>query len=168
MVARQAAESSKTDTTFTIDDAVDGDDDDGDEALATSSSSKTIHESADVVRTAPFPAPPVIEADEASPVDWASAIPPRDQWPADLADLHANNPEAAKTWSEVEAAMQRLVLYHAVRGTSHLYICHGVLRAMRTREQGSAHARTLVAADRCCADCYITALFKVPRWQRAQ
>ena len=65
----------ETDTTFTIDDVIDDDDDDGDEALATFSSSKTIHESADVVRIAPFPAPPVIEAEEASPVDWASALP---------------------------------------------------------------------------------------------
>ena len=70
------------------------------------------------MRIAPFPAPPVIEAEEASPVDWASAMPPRDQWPANLADLHANNPAGAKTWSEVEAAMHRLVAYHAVRDIS--------------------------------------------------
>ena len=43
----------ETDTTFNMDDALDDDDDDGDEALATFSSSKTIHESADVVRIAP-------------------------------------------------------------------------------------------------------------------
>ena len=110
----------ETDTTFNMDDALDDDDDDGDEALATFSSSKTIHESADVVRIAAFPAPPVIEEDEASPVDWAPALPPKDRWPADLADLHANNPAGAQTWTEVEAAMQRLVLYHAVRDTSHL------------------------------------------------
>ena len=110
----------ETDTTFTIDDAVDDDGGDSDEALATFSSSKTIHESADVVRIAPFPALPIIESDEASTVDWASALPPRDQWPADLAYLHANNRAGAKTWSEVEAAMQRLVLYHAVRDTPHL------------------------------------------------
>ena len=110
----------ETDTTFNMDDALDDDDDDGDEALATFSSSKTIHESADVVRIAAFPAPPVIEEDEASPVDWAPALPPRDRWPADLADLHANNPAGAQTWTEVEAAMQRLVLYHAVRDTTHL------------------------------------------------
>ena len=109
----------ETDTTFAVDDAVDDDDDDGDEALATFSSSKTIHESADVVRVAPFPPPPVIEEDEASPVDWASARPPKEKWPADLADLHANNPAGAQTWTEVETAMQRLVLYHAVRDTTH-------------------------------------------------
>ena len=133
----------ETDATFTIDDGVDDDDDDGGKAMTTFSSSKTIHESADVVRIAPFPAPPVIEADKASPVDWASALPPRDQWPADLADLHANNPEGAKTWSEVEAAMQRLVLYHAVRDTSHLYLpwraeCDAPAHA---RPRARAHAR---------------------------
>jgi hypothetical protein len=110
----------ETDTTFTVDDAVDDGDEDGDEALATFSSSKTIHESVDVVRIAPFPAPPVIEEDEASPVDWAPALPPIERWPAALADLFAKNPAGAQTWTEVETAMQRLVLYRAVRDTSHL------------------------------------------------
>ena len=115
------SEGYETDTTFNMDDTLDDDDDDGDDALTTFSSSKTIHESADVVRIAPFPAPPVIDVDEASPVDWAPALPPRDRWPADLADhLFANNPAGAQTWTEVETAMQRLVLYHAVRDTTHL------------------------------------------------
>ena len=69
-----------------------------------------------------FPAPPVIEEDEASPVDWAPALPPIERWPADLADLFANNPAGAQTWTEIETAMQRLVLYHAVRDMSHLYL----------------------------------------------
>ena len=99
------ADGYETETTFNMDDALDDDDDDGDETLATFSSSKTIHESADVVRIAPFPAPPVIEEDEASPVDWTSALPPRDRWPADLADLFANNPSGLQTWTEFETAM---------------------------------------------------------------
>ena len=155
----------ETDTTFTIDDALDDDNDDGDEALATFSSSKTIHESAGVVRIASFPAPPVIEADEASPVDWASALPPRDQWPADLAGLHANNPAGAKTWSEVEAAMQHLVLYHAVRDTAHLYM------SWRAARDAPAHARGRARAyARRCSPTLprLAILFKVPRQQRAQ
>jgi hypothetical protein len=133
----------ETDTTFAVDDAVDDDDDDGDEALATFSSSKTIHESSDVVRIAPFPAPPVIEEDEASPVDWASALPPREYWPADLADLFANNPAGARTWTEVETAMQRLVTYHAVRVTTHLYLSWRAARDAHARERtrARAHAR---------------------------
>ena len=143
----------ETDTTLTVDDAVDDDDDDGDEALATFSSSKTIHESADVVRIAPFPAPPVIEEDEASPVDWAPALPPRDRWPADLADLFANNPAGAQTWTEVETAMQRLVSYHAVRDTTHLSLSWRAARdaPAHARDRARAHARrcspTLLA---CC------------------
>ena len=111
------------------------------------------------MRIAPFPAPPVIEADEASPVDWASALPPRDQWPADLADLHANNPAGAKAWSEVEAAMQRLVLYHAVRDTSHLYLPWRAERdapAHARRENPRTRARsTLSTRRRCLALRYI-------------
>ena len=132
----------ETDTTLTVDGAVDDDDGDGDEALATFSSSKTIHESADVVRIAPFPAPPVIEEDEASPVDWAPALPPRDRWPADLADLFANNPSGLQTWTEVETAMQRLVSYHAVRDTTHLYL------PWRAARDAPAHARTAHARTR--------------------
>ena len=133
----------ETDTTFTVDDAVDDDDDDGDEALATFSSSKTIHESVDVVRIAPFPAPPVIEEDEASPVDWAPALPPIERWPADLADLFANNPAGAQTWTEVETAMQRLVLYHAVRDTTHLSLSWHAARdaPAHARDRARAHAR---------------------------
>ena len=95
------------------------------------------------MRIAPFPAPPVIEADEASPVDWASALPPRDQWPADLADLHANNPAGAKTWLEVETAMQRLVLYHTVRDTAHLSLAWRAARdaPAHARDRARAHAR---------------------------
>ena len=133
----------ETDTAFNLDDALDDDDDDGDEALATFSSSKTIHESADVVRIAPFPAPPVIEADEASPVDWASALPPREHWPRDLADLHANNPAGLQTWELVKAAMQRLVLYHAVRDTAHLYL------SWRAARDAHAHERTRARAHAC-------------------
>ena len=114
------ADGYETDTTFTIYDALDDDDGDCDEALATFSSSKTIRESAGIVRIAPFLAPPVIDVDEASPVDWAPALPPRDRWPTDLAGLLANDPAGAQTWTEVETAMQRLVLYHAVRDTTHL------------------------------------------------
>ena len=131
----------ETDTTFNMDDALDDDDDDGDEALATFSSSKTIHESDDVVRVAAFPAPPVIEEDEASPVDWAAALPPKDRWPADLADLHANNPAGAQTWTEVEAAMQRLVLYHAVRDTTRL-----IFAMARRSRRAHAHERPCTRA----------------------
>ena len=125
---------------MTIDDAVDDDDDDDDEALATFSSSKTIHESANVVRVAPFPAPPIIETEEASTVDWTSALPPEDQWPADLADLYSNNPAGAKTWSEVEAAMQRLVLYHVVCDTPHLYQSWRGARVAPARAKNRARA----------------------------
>ena len=138
----------ETDTTFNMDDALDDDDDDGDEALATFSSSKTIHESADVVRIAAFPAPPVIEEDEASPVDWAPALPPKDRWPADLADLHANNPAGAQTWTEVEAAMQRLVLYHAVRDTTRLIFAMARRsRRAHARERPCTRARSTLLAD---------------------
>ena len=139
----------ETDTTFNMDDALDDDDDDGDEALATFSSSKTIHESADVVRIAAFPAPPVIEEDEASPVDWAPALPPRDRWPADLADLHANNPAGAQTWTEVETAMQRLVLYHAVRDTTHLSLSWHAARdaPAHARDRARTRARSTLLAD---------------------
>ena len=160
----------ETDTTFAVDDAVDDDDDDGDEALATFSSSKTIHESSDVVRIAPFPAPPVIEEDEASPVDWASALPPREYWPADLADLFANNPAGARTWTEVETAMQRLVTYHAVRVTTHLYLSWRAARDAHAHARDRAHARTrarsTLLADAASPAIYMNML-KVPSWHRA-
>ena len=103
--------------TDTIDDALHDDDDDahGDESLATFSSAKTIHESADVVRVAAFPSPPFVEREDPTEVDWEAAMPV--QWPADLDDLFANNPAGARTWSEVEAAMHRLMTYHEVRDT---------------------------------------------------
>ena len=134
------ADGYETDTSFNIDAVDDDDDDDGDEALATFSSSKTIHESDDIVRIAPFPPPPIIETEEASTVDWDSALPPRDQWPADLADLHANNPKGARTWSEVKAAMHRLVLYHAVRDTTHLYLSRRATRDAPAHAKNSTHA----------------------------
>ena len=137
------ADGYETDTSFNIDAVDDDDDDDGDDALATFSSSKTIHESDDIVRIAPFPPPPIIETEEASTVDWDSALPPRDQWPADLADLHANNPKGAKTWSEVKAAMNRLVLYHAVRDTTHLYL------SRRATHDAPAHAKNSTHAHAC-------------------
>ena len=63
--------------TDTIDDALDDDDDDahGDESLATFSSAKTIHESADVVRVAAFPSPPFVEREDPTEVDWEAAMP---------------------------------------------------------------------------------------------
>ena len=106
--------------TDTIDDALNDDDGDehGDESLATFSSAKTIHESADVVRIAAFPSPPFVEREDPTEVDWEAAMPV--QWPADLDDLFANNPAGARTWSEVEAAMHQLVAYHAVRDMSRI------------------------------------------------
>ena len=141
----------ETESTLMIDDAPvdeDGDGDNGDEVLATFSSSKVIHESADVVRVSAFPEPTAIEPDEASSVDWAAALPPSDHWPADLADLFANNPAGANTWAEVETAMQRLVIYHAVRDTA-LSSCHGAPRAPRR-----APALLAVAARCRCFVCF--------------
>ena len=88
-----------------------------DESIPTFSSSKMIAECDDVVRVAAFPTPPVVEEEEATAVDWAAATPPQHLWPKDKEDLFANNPGGARTWDEVEAAMHRLVLYHAVRDT---------------------------------------------------
>ena len=88
-----------------------------DESIPTFSSSKMIAECDDVVRVAAFPTPPVVEEEEATAVDWAAATPPPHLWPKDKEDLFANNPGGARTWDEVEAAMHRLVLYHAVRDT---------------------------------------------------
>ena len=65
----------------------------GDESMATFSSAKTIHESADVVRVAAFfPSPQVVEREEPTEVDWEAALPPRGRWPAYLGDLYADNP----------------------------------------------------------------------------
>ena len=88
-----------------------------DESIPTFSSSKMIAECDDVVRVAAFPTPPVVEKEDATEVDWAAATPPPHLWPKDKEDLFANNPGGARTWDEVEAAMHRLVLYHAVRDT---------------------------------------------------
>ena len=88
-----------------------------DESIPTFSSSRMIAECGDVVRVATFPAPPVVEKEEATVVDWAAATPPPHLWPKDLDDLFANNLGGARTWDEVEAAMHRLVPYHAVRDT---------------------------------------------------
>ena len=88
---------------------------------------------------------PVIEEDEASPVEWAPALPPRDRWPADLADLFANNPSGLQTWTEVETAMQRLVSYHAVRDTAHLYLPWRAARVAPAHAKSRARAH----AGRC-------------------
>ena len=131
--------------TDTIDDALDDDDGDehGDESLATFSSAKTIHESADVVRVAAFPSPPFVEREDPTEVDWEAAMPV--QWPADLGDLFANNPAGARTWSEVEAAMHRLVAYHAVRDMSRILSVMARL-ARRASARTPAHA---AHAPRC-------------------
>ena len=86
-----------------------------DESIPTFSSSKMIPECDDVVRVAAFPTPPVVEREDATKVDWTTATPPPDRWPKDKEDLFAGNPAGARTWEEVEAAMHRLVRYHAVR-----------------------------------------------------
>ena len=85
-------------------------------------------------------APPVVEKEEATVVDWAAATPPPDLWPKDLDDLFANNLGGARTWAEVEAAMHRLVLYHAVRDTkrSRFLSWRAARDAPRTRAR--AHA----------------------------
>ena len=142
----------ETDTTFTIDDALDDDDGDehGDESMATFPSAKTIHESTDVVRVAAFPSPPLMEREDPAEVDWEAAQPPRDQWPADLGDLYANNPAGARTWPEVEAAMQRLVIYHAVRDMSRI-LSVTARRARRASARTRTRTqRTLPAARRRC------------------
>ena len=114
-----------------------------DESIPTFSSSKMIAECDDVVRVAAFPTPPVVEREDATEVDWAAATPPPHLWPKDKEDLFANNPGGARTWDEVEAAMHRLVLYHAVRDTNDPTLCHGAPRATR---RARAHARTHHAA----------------------
>ena len=88
-----------------------------DESIPTFHRLKMIAECDGVVRVAAFPTPPVVEREDATEVDWAAATPPPHLWPKDKEDLFANNPGGARTWDEVEAAMHRLVLYHAVRDT---------------------------------------------------
>ena len=110
-----------------------------------------------VVRIAAFPTPPVVEEEEATEVDWTAATPPPHLWPKDLDDLFANNPGGARTWDEVETAMHRLVLYHAVRDMEHPPFRHGAPRATR---RARAHARTHHAVRRRCSctllSCAIT------------
>ena len=101
------------------------------------SSSKTIAECDDVVRVAAFPALPIVEKEEPTEVDWAAATPPPGRWSKDLGDMFANNPARARTWDEVEAAMQRLVIYHAVRDTQ-----RSLLSVTARRARRAAHART--------------------------
>ena len=141
--------------TDTIDDALHDDDDDahGDESLATFSSAKTIHESADVVRVAAFPSPPFVEREDPTEVDWEAAMPA--QWPADLDDLFANNPAGARTWSEVEAAMRRLVAYHEVRDTSHILsvVARRAPRVARAHHARSASPPPPLLADAAAASC---------------
>ena len=126
--------------------AFDDDDDEatnGDESMATNSSAKIIHESAEIVRVAAFPSPPVVEREDPTEVGWEAALPPRDRWPADLDDLYAGNPAGARTWSAVKAAMHRLALYHAVRDMSLILacpICHGALRTPRRRTRARARS----------------------------
>jgi hypothetical protein len=84
------------------------------ESIPTFSSCKKISECKEVIRVAQFPAPPFIEEELATAVDWEAALPPPDRWPKDLDDLFDNNPAGARTWSEVEKAMRRLVSYHTV------------------------------------------------------
>ena len=140
--------------TGTIDDALDDDngDEHGDESLATFSSAKTIHESADVVRVAAFTSPPFVEQEDPTEVDWEAAMPV--QWPADLGDLFANNPAGARTWSVVEAAMHQLMEHHAVRDMSRIISVMGAPHAPRERTHTRARsARLPPLADAAAAFC---------------
>ena len=142
--------------TDTIDGALDDDyeDEHSDESLATFSSAKTIYESADVVRVAAFPSPPFVEREDPTEVDWEAAMPV--QWPADLGDLFANNPAGARTWSEVEAAMHRLVAHHAVRDMSHVLsvMARPASRAGARTPAHAAHAPLPLLADAAAAPCF--------------
>ena len=141
--------------TDTVDDALVGDDGDehGDESLATFSSAKTIHESADVVRVAAFPSPPVVEREDPTEVDWEAAMPV--QWPADPDDLFANNPAGARTWPEIEAAMHQLVAYHAVRDMSRILsvMARPARRANARTPAHAALAPPALPADAAAALC---------------
>ena len=123
-----------------------------DESIPTFSLSKMIPECDDVVRVAAFPTPPVEEKEDASEVDWATATPPPDRWPKDLDDMFANNPAGAKTWDEVEAAMHRLVLYHAIR---ELELSLSVMvRHARRVAHARTRARITLLADAAAALCF--------------
>ena len=91
---------------------------DGETKLPTFSMVRTLHESVDVVRIASFPPPPVVESAEPTAVDWDAATPPIEDWPSGLRDLFDGNPAGAQTWEEVTTALQKLVIYHAVRRIS--------------------------------------------------
>ena len=95
----------------------------------------------------PPPSPPVVEREDPTEVDWEAALPPRDRWPADLGDLYADNPAGARTWSEVEAAMQQLVIYHAVRDMSRILSVMVLHASARARERTQ---RTLPTVHRRC------------------
>ena len=160
----------ETDTTFTIEDAVDDVDDDddeatnGDESMAAFSSAKTIYEYADVVRVvAASPSPPLVEREDPTEVDWEAALPTR--WPADLGDLYADNPAGARTWSEVEAAMHRLAIYHTVRDVSRILyaIARRASARMRTRTQ-----RTPLAVVRRRCRCLLLLQTKLGECPSAQ
>ena len=125
---------------------IDDDDDsptDGGTMLPTFSMAQTLHESADVVRVASFPPPPVVEASEPTAVDWDAATPPIAYWPSGIRDLFDGNPTGAQTWDEVTAALQKLVIYHAVRRTSPV-VSHDARTTMSARS--IAHAARCVAA----------------------
>ena len=103
---------------------------------------RTLHESVDVVRIASFPPPPVVESAEPTAVDWDTATPPTEDWPSGLRDLFDGNPAGAQTWEEVTAALQKLVIYHAVSRTSPV-----VPRDART----TMSARSIARAASCDA-----------------
>ena len=103
-----------TDTELAGIDDDDGSPTDGETKLPNFSMVRTLHESADVVRVASFPPPPVVKPGEPTAVDWDAATPPIADWPSGLRDLFDGNPAGAQTWEEVTAALQKLVIYHAV------------------------------------------------------
>ena len=106
------------------------------------------------MRVAAFPSPPFVEREDPTEVDWEAATPV--QWPADLDDLFANNPAGARTWSEVEAAMHRLMTYHTVRDTSRFLSVmarqHAALA--HTHHARSARSPPPLLADAAAASCF--------------
>ena len=106
------------------------------------------------MRVAAFPSPPFVEREDPTEVDWEAATPV--QWPADLDDLFANNPAGARTWSEVEAAMHRLMTYHTVRDTSRFL---SVMARQHAALAHTHHARSArfpppLLADAAAALCF--------------
>ena len=71
---------------------------DSETKLPTFSMVRTLHESTDVVRIAPFPPPPIVEPGEPKEVDWDAATPPTADWPSGLRDLFDGNRAGAQTW----------------------------------------------------------------------